>query len=207
MKKLMILSAITVLAIIAYLTWIRPWHLRWGATDLEVLRSLPGDDVAHAPDFDATRAVTINTPARDIWPWLVQIGYDRAGWYSYDCIDNLCRPSAEKILPKFQDIAIGNKVPVSPWVNMRVRDFEPDQWILWESARGDGTWLWYLEPVDEKRTRLISRMRFTYHWESPFILVELASDVGDIFMLRKCMLGIKRRAESGVHLVAQSSKW
>jgi hypothetical protein len=50
-------------------------------------------------------------------------------------------------------------------------------------------------------------MRFAYHWESPIILVELTSDVGDIFMLRKCMLGIKRRAESSEHLVAQSSKW
>lgn len=206
MKKFMIFGSIIVLALMVYLTWLRPWHLRWGATDQELRRSLPGDEVAHYPDFDATRAVTVNVPADNIWPWLVQIGYDRAGWYSYDCIDNLCRPSAENILPEFQDIAIGNKVPVSPWVFMKVKDFVPESWILWESTYGDGTWLWYLEPLDASHTRLISRMRFTYHWDSPFILVELASDVGDIFMLRKCMLGIKRRAESGAHWVALSFK-
>ncbi len=207
MKKLLILSGIIVLVLMAYLIWIRPWHLRWGATEEEVGMSMPGDEVAQTPDFNATRAVTVDAPAGDIWPWLIQIGYNRAGWYSYDCVDNLCRPSAEKIMPEFQSIAIGNKVPVSPWVYMRVSDFESDRWILWESTRGDGTWLWYLDPVDESHTRLISRMRFTYHWESPFILVELASDVGDIFMLRKCMLGIKERAESSAHPFAQSSKW
>lgn len=206
MKKLMIFGGMVTLALMLYLTWLRPWHLRWGATDQEVRGSLPGDEIAHNPDFDATRAITINASADEIWPWLVQIGYDRAGWYSYDCIDNLCRPSSEDIIPEFQDIAIGNKVPISPWVYMRVKDFASERWILWESSRGDGTWLWYLEPLDESHTRLISRMRFTYHWDSPFILVELASDVGDIFMLRKCMLGIKLRAESGAYWVAQSFK-
>jgi hypothetical protein len=79
----------------------RRWHLRWGATDVEVSEAMPGDELVSEPSFNATRAITIDAPPEAVWPWLVQIGYGRAGWYSYDLLDNGARPSAERILPEF----------------------------------------------------------------------------------------------------------
>src|SRR3712207_6784619 len=79
----------TLLAVAAYPTAIRPWHLRWGTTDEEVTRVLPGDDFVPTPTFTSTRAITIHAPPTAVWPWLVQIGNHRAGWYSYDWIERL----------------------------------------------------------------------------------------------------------------------
>ena len=84
--------------IYSYLKVVRPWQLRWGATDEEVSRSMPGDDIMLHPNFNATRAITINARPEQIWPWIVQMGFGRAGWYSYDWLDNLGRPSAERIV-------------------------------------------------------------------------------------------------------------
>src|SRR3712207_9232668 len=67
-----------------YLLYIRPRQLRWGATDEELERPMPGDEVVEHPTFNATRAVTIEARPEEIWPWIVQIGTSRAGWYSYD---------------------------------------------------------------------------------------------------------------------------
>jgi hypothetical protein len=68
---------------------VRPWQLTWGATPEEVSRALPGDDLVTRPTFNATRAITIAAPPEEIWPWLIQVGLTRAGWYSYDILDNL----------------------------------------------------------------------------------------------------------------------
>ena len=97
-----------------YRVLIRPWQLRWGATDAEVKRSMPGDDIVREPSFNATRAVTIHAPAENIYPWIVQMGVTRAGWYSYDLLDNLGRPSAENILTENQTIQVGDLIPMSP---------------------------------------------------------------------------------------------
>jgi hypothetical protein len=85
-----------------YLRFIRPWQLRWGATDEEVARAIPGDDVVKSPTFHATRGVTVQARPEEIWPWLLQMGVTRAGWYSYDLFDNLGKPSAERIIPELQ---------------------------------------------------------------------------------------------------------
>ena len=82
----------------------RRWHLQWGATDQELAMALPGDEMVQRPHFNFTRAVTIQARPEEIWPWLVQIGYGRAGWYSYDLLDNLGRPSAERIIPELQQL-------------------------------------------------------------------------------------------------------
>jgi hypothetical protein len=76
-----------------YVKVVRPWALRWGATGQEAARRLPGDGVVQRADFVATRAITIHAAPGQVWPWLVQIGSGRAGWYSYDRLDNAgCRP-------------------------------------------------------------------------------------------------------------------
>lgn len=197
-RSKLITTALAGAALSAYLLLIRPWQLRWGATDDEVARPMPGDDIVERPTFNATRAVTVDAAPEAIWPWLVQIGIKRAGWYSYDWIDNLGRPSAERIIPELQRLEVGDLIPLSPdgrqgfWV----KDLEPNRWMLWWDKKGSVTWLWALSPLDDRRTRLITRVRMHYNWLSPSILFALVLDVGDIVMMRKCLLGIKRRAEA-----------
>ena len=98
----------------AYLRYVRPWQLTWGATAAEVARRLPSDDLVTDPTFDATRAITLDAPPEQVWPWLVQIGLTRAGWYSYDLLDNLGRPSARRIIPELQHLAAGRHRPDEP---------------------------------------------------------------------------------------------
>jgi len=159
---------------------------------------MPGDDIVKHPTFNATRAVTINARPEAIWPWLVQMGTARAGWYSYDWVDNLGRPSAERLIPELQHLEAGDLIPMSPdgKVGLWVKGLEPDRWMLWWDKKGKVSWCWDLYPLDESRTRLISRVRIRYDWLSPWIVFHLLLDIGDIVMMRKCMLGIKRRAES-----------
>jgi hypothetical protein len=197
------LAALGAVSLGVYLRFIRPWHLRWGATDEEVRRAMPGDDVVKHSTFNATRVVTIQARPEEIWPWLVQIGCKRAGWYSYDWIDNLGKPSAQHIIPELQHVAVGDMIPFSPdgKQGMWVKTFEANRWMLWWDNKGDATWLWGLSPQDESYTRLITRNRVRYTWGLPWVLYYLLQDVGDIFMMRKCMLGIKQRAEQGnVHV-------
>jgi hypothetical protein len=191
------LAALGAVSIGVYFRLIRPWQLRWGATDDEVSRPLPGDgDVAHT-SFNATRGVTIFARPEEIWPWLVQIGVTRAGWYSYDLLDNLGHRSAEQIIPELQHLAVGDVIPMSPdgKQGLLVKALEPDRWMLWGSKSGDSTWYWGLEPVEDHQTRLITRVRMRYDWASPAILFDLLVEFADIVMMRKCLLGIKQRAE------------
>jgi hypothetical protein len=108
------LSAGGAIVLATYFLWIRPWHLHWGAGEEEIVRSLPGDETVKRPGFVATRAVTINASPENIWPWLVQVGCKRAGWYSYDWIDNLGKPSAEQIIAELQNLQPGDTIPMSP---------------------------------------------------------------------------------------------
>ena len=181
----------------AYLLFIRPWQLRWGATDEELERPMPGAEIVERPTFNATRAVTIAARPEEIWPWIVQMGVTRAGWYSYDLLDNLGRPSARGIFPRLQNPMIGDVIPMSPdgKQGMYVKDFEQDRWMLWWDGKGGMSWSWGLYPVDEGHTRLITRVRMRYKWLSPSILFDMLVEFTDIIMMRKSMLGIKERAE------------
>ena len=110
---------IAVLAFIVYRFAIRPWHLRWGATDEESARAMPGDELL--PDArPATRAITVAAPPEAIWPWLVQLGYGRAGWYSYDWIDNDFKRSADRILPEHQHLDVGDEILMMPTMGFEV---------------------------------------------------------------------------------------
>jgi hypothetical protein len=181
----------------AYLLYIRPWQLRWGATDEELERPMSGDEIVEHPTFNATRAVTIEARSDEIWPWIVQIGMTRAGWYSYDLLDNLGRPSARRILPQFQNPKIGEVIPMSPGGKQGpyVKDFEQDRWMLWWDGKGGMSWAWGLYPGDEAHTRLVTRVRLRYRWLSLSILFDMLVEFTDIIMLRKTLLGIKERAE------------
>ncbi len=180
-----------------YVRYVRPWQLRWGATDDEVARAMPGDNVVTHPTFNATRAVTVRARPEEIWPWLVQMGVTRAGWYSYDWLDNLGHPSVDRIVPEFQKLAVGDVVPMSPdgQQGQHVKSFDPNRWLLWGDDHDAATWCWVLDPIKGGDTRLLARMRIHYHWTSPAILFDLLVEFTDIIMMRKCMLGIKQRAE------------
>lgn len=188
---------ILAVGIVLYLSFIRPRQVRWGATDEEVTLILPGDEIVRQPSFNATRAVTIQTRPQRVWPWLLQLGSRRAGWYSLDWIDNAGIHSAERIIPEFQRMDIGDFVPMTPdgKNGMWVKDCETNRYMLWWDKKSTSTWLWWLEPIGENQTRLITRLRVRYSWTSIWLLYYLLQDVGDIVMMRKCMLGIKRRAE------------
>jgi hypothetical protein len=183
----------------AFVTVYRPWHMRWGATDEEVAAAMPGDELLPVAEFHPTRAITIAARPEQIWPWIVQIGFNRAGFYAYDLLDNLAKPSAECIIPELQDPKIGDWIPMSPTVNdvtaFRVKAFEPNRWMLW--SKPDSTWCWYLRPMDDERTRLVCRIKAKYEWGKPTVLLSLfLLELGDFLMNRRELLGIKRRAEA-----------
>ncbi len=193
--------AISLLVLVfAYLVFLRPWQLRWGATDAEVKRSMPGDEIVDKPSFNATRAVTIHAPSQNIYPWIVQMGVTRAGWYSHDLLDNLGRRSAESLLPEHQNIQIGDLIPISPngKQGMWVKYFRKNKWMLWWDKKGDTTWIWEIHPAGQNSFRLITRIRVKYRWFSSAVLFNLLIEFFDILMMRKSMLGIKRRAEKSI---------
>ena len=185
---------LVVLVAIFYLVY-RPWQLSWGATADEVSRPMVGDGLVEDPTFNATRAVTINAPAEQIWPWIVQIGYKRAGFYSWDILDNDGIPSAERILPEYQNLKIGDVVPLSEETDAEVLDMESnEQLLLVFPSDGTVTWAWALYEIDAARTRLVTRLR----WRTTSAISQFTLDAFEIIMMRKCLLGIKRRAEAGV---------
>src|SRR5664279_2774112 len=183
-------------AAVVYARYVRPWQLTWGATPGEVTRRLPGDELVRRPTFNATRAITIAAPPEEIWPWLVQIGLTRAGWYSYDILDNLGRPSARHVIPELQDLAVGDIVPMSPdgKQGMRVHSLDPPRSMIWGTP-GDTTWAWQLDANLDGSTRLVTRVRSRYRWLSPSIAFSALLEFGDIWMMRKMLLNLRDRAE------------
>ena len=197
MTLLSIIFIVFVLVLI-YLFILRPWQLHWGATREEVQLELPGDNFVVRPNFNATRAITINSAADSIWRWLIQIGSGRAGWYSIDWIDNGGSKSADRILPQFQKVEEGQFIPFTPNQKngMWVDSYKEFEYILWRDKEGKATWLWYMIPLSQSRTRLLTRLRSKYVWKGFWIIYYLIADFGDIIMMTKCMKGIKKRAEA-----------
>ena len=151
------LGTLTVLG--AYRLLVQPWQHRWGATDEEVRRPMPGDDLI--PDAaSTTRAITIAAPPEQVWPWLVQLGYGRAGWYSYDWIDNDGQPSADRIIPELQQLQVGDQILMLPEMGPRVREVEPNRFIV-AGDQDAGVWCLALYPAPGG-CRLVSRWRVSW---------------------------------------------
>ena len=191
------LGVALVIALAGYLLIYRPLQLRWGATGEEVARVMPGDEIQRQPIFNATRAVTINARPEQVWPWLVQIGYKRAGWYGYDWIDNDGIPSADRIIPELQHLKVGDDMPIWKGINYKVVAVDPNRSLVWESQSGHDSMVLALYPLDASHTRLVWRKHDApYNWTSPYIIVpQLFSDLSDLIAIRQNMLGIKERAE------------
>jgi hypothetical protein len=198
---------VTAIPLFAIAPVVRSWHLRWGATDAEVASSMPGDELLRDPSFDATRAITIAAPPEAVWPWLVQVGFGRAGWYSYDVLDNLGRPSATSVLPDQQSLEIGDRVPMAGTVDertaFRAGGFARPHYLLWRQV--DSTWVWTLRPIEGGRTRLVTRLKVRYEWRrSPLVAFAtlILLEHGDFAMMRKMLRGIRDRAEHGAAAAA-----
>ncbi len=177
-------------------------HLRWGATNDEVASTMPGDGRFPDAQFVATRSITIDAEPAAVWPWLVQVGCGRAGFYSNDFLDNLARPSATTIVPELQHLEIGQWVPMSPSATptdktaLRVDSFEIASWLLW--VKPDSTWSWRLTPTASGGTRLVTRIHAVYDWSHPLtaVLGVVLMEFGDFAMMRRMLRGIKTRAET-----------
>lgn len=201
MKLFAVLVAVAALAtaVAGYLRILRPRHVRWGATDDEVRRPMPGDILVQDPVMAATRAISVRARPEEIWLWLVQIGYKRAGFYSYDWIDNARIPSAEHILPDFQGIKVGDIVPTGPrGEGFTVVSLEPNRSLVMEvnQLRFHVTFSNLLNPVNEEETRLVMRVRVAVRFNPLTALYYALFEPGDFVMMRKMMLGIKQRAEA-----------
>jgi hypothetical protein len=188
----------------AALYWfpIRRWMNQWGATPSELARAMAGDSLLVDPTYSGTMAVTVNATPEDIWPWLVQIGYQRGGLYSYDWLDRLFgyldRPSATRILPEFQHVAAGDVIPLGRGPSWPVAAIEPNRALVLDMRHmGDFDWVWQfgLDPVDETRTRLVSRSRVRVQTVRARLLTHAIEPAG-FLMTRRMLLGLKQRAET-----------
>jgi hypothetical protein len=185
----------------AYMFLVRPAQLRWGATPEELALPMPEDNIVPRPVFDATRAITIHAKPETIWPWLVQMGYKRAGFYGYDLIENIGNGfnirSANTILGEYQHPKIGDPIPLSFAATLVFGSINPNSWIVWRSRDRPtyGVFIWELVPVDGNSTRLISRIRWNYApgWWSKVLC--LFTEFADHAAVRRILKGVRDRAE------------
>jgi hypothetical protein len=113
----------------AYAFAIRPWLRSWGVEAADAELVFAGDDLVPDATVVETRGVEIGVPPDAVWPWLVQMGYNRAGWYSYDVVD-MKGASVDKIVPELQQIAVGDLVPNSPDTAFAVRVVDPPRALV-----------------------------------------------------------------------------
>jgi len=209
-KKLLAVLALLGLVLAVYLTWARPYQLRWGATDTEVNQQMPGDEINRHPTFLATRAITIEGTPEQIWPWLLQMGYGRAGFYAYDIFENIGSPrgirSADSIVPELQQFKVGDDMPISPAGGLSFYAIEPNQYLIWKGDEDYGGFIWAMYPLDNNHTRLISRARLSYSWDQPVQLAfDLLTEFSDHLAVRKILQGVKGRVEGKVEPMAQAN--
>ncbi|HZT32101.1 MAG TPA: hypothetical protein VFA33_19590 [Bryobacteraceae bacterium] len=174
-------------ALLIYAAAIRPWHLRWGATDEEVRERLPGDMLIPRPDLRATRAITIHAPASAVWPWLVQMGQARGGSLCITGLERLLgcdprHPLPVAVLDPGRVLVLGNPAGMHP--------------VRFSGGYFAASSAFVLREVDAQTSRLI--VRFRADW-SPTLLSLLAArgilEPANFLMVRKMLLGIRRRAE------------
>ena len=189
----------------AYIFLARPRHLTWGATDQESGEPLPGDDLIANANLTATRAITIRASADQVWPWIVQLGQGQGGFYSYDFLENLVGcdiHSADRIVPEWQDISVGDEVRFVPEVGLVVALLEQGRSLV---LRGgvpigktappyDFTWAFTLRAGPDETTRLLVRDRYAYTRRWARLIVEPAEAISFV-MSQKMLRGIKARAE------------
>lgn len=186
--------------------------LHWGATLLETEEALPGDEFLPDAIHVETRAITIDAPPDEVWPWIAQLGQGRGGLYSYDWVENLIGcdiHSADRVVPEWQALAVGDEVRLHPKSALAVATVEPEEHLVLRSGPPrepgagsmpddfpfDFTWAFVLRHHPGRQTRLVVRERYEARaaWAGPAVEpLAVVSAVMGIKMLR----GIKQRVES-----------
>jgi hypothetical protein len=210
------LGAAQIAAVLPAAPLLRRWYNHWGATSVEAEWPLPGDELVPEAQLSSTRAITIDAPPAQVWPWLAQIGQGRGGFYSYDELENLvgCHiHSAHQILADHQRLEVGDVIRLAGegGPSYRVERAEPPHLLMLVAPSANsgaleakpagsekfvGTWQWSLHPVgDGAQTRLVVRQRYRYP-RSQSILWHLVEPVGFV-MERRMLRGIRSRAEAG----------
>ncbi|HLA24399.1 MAG TPA: SRPBCC family protein [bacterium] len=189
-----------------YSAGIRPWKHRWDASPDERRAILPGDDLVPTPTSVETRAITVGAPPSAVWPWLVQMGHGRAGWYSYDRLDRDGQ-RAWRLNPQFEDLTLGAMVPTHPHGGFKVVGLEHecvlvlymDATLAQERAslpEFSVSWTFVLQPLPSSKTRLIERVRTSIpEGGVGHLAFQRVTGFGIFLMQRKQLLGIKARAE------------
>lgn len=175
------------------------------ATATECAKNLSGDELIPHPIGAVSHAITIHRPPQDVWPWLVQMGSGRAGWYAYDFIDNGGHRSAQRILPEYQNISAGDVFPALPGAKdvFSVGQYEPEHSLVLCWRLPDGrymtTWAFVLEQPQPDQTRLIVRGRVASGYR-PYGLPQWAALLlgrpAHFIMQRKQLLSIRQRTET-----------
>ncbi|MDY7100592.1 MAG: SRPBCC family protein [Actinomycetota bacterium] len=213
-KRLAAAAAVVGASAAAYERWLKPWQQRWGATDEELALVLPGDDLVAEPATQVTRAITIGATREQVWPWLVQLGADRGGFYTYDRLENLFGlgiHSADDIVEEWQDLQIGDVVHADRgrtggWY---VAELRPREVLVLEvgdldagrplrrdeDLRWEFQWTFALRDAPGGGTRLLVRERVAF---DSVITRALMAPVGFVsfVMTRGMLLGIKARVEA-----------
>ena len=198
------LATLFVILTFSALYWfpVRRWMSRWGANQSDLARVMAGDALLVNPTYSGTMAVIINAAPEHVWPWLVQIGYRRGGLYSYDWLDRLFgfldRPSVIRILPEFQNLAVGDRIPMGQGPSWPVAAIDPNRALVLDMRNlspFDWVWQFGLYRVDENRTRLVSRscVRTRSVWAR---LATYVIEPAGFIMTRRMLLGLKQRAEA-----------
>jgi len=192
-------------AAVASMLAVRRWQLQWGATGQEAAGSLPGDDIIADPDLTATRAITADTSAGQVWPWIAQLGQGRGGFYSYDFLENLVGcdiHSASRIVPQWQDVGLGDQIKLAPQVALAVAAVQREESLVLRggvpmgntSPPYDFTWAFVLKDEPGGTTRLLVRERYAFRRPWARVLVEPVEAVSFV-MSQKMLRGIRDRAE------------
>jgi hypothetical protein len=193
----------------------RRYHQHWGASDAEIARSLPGDDLIPASKLDSTHAITVHAPADRIWPWLAQVGYGgRAGFYSYDVLERrFGARGINRLRPDVPAPAVGDTLPFAPGMPMTVAVVNPPRaLVLWQVSSANQaidptgpwgadhvawSWAFVLERIDVGTTRLLTRMRVSYQPAVKWVaFVHLLLEPAHFIMGRRQLLGLRQRAEA-----------
>jgi hypothetical protein len=168
----------------------------WGATSEEIDSAVVGDNLCLDATLIATRSITITAAPQHVFPWIRQMGFGRAGWYSYDWLDNLGRKSATKIHDEWQTVVAGDKVPSGPISFTAAIVDAPRHFVLEIKSTALHFTLAYELRDDPTGTRLVTRMRSRAHFPFGSLFEKLILGPGDGFMLRRQLLTIKNNVSN-----------